>query len=231
MRELLFIICLIGVITVKSFAQYDASAHKLLDLGTEMEDKMMKLSAPITKSRNHNLYLNASWQNSAVVNEDDEVIYFNGRYNVLDKAIELKNKNGIRSIRADRVKAAMIGKRYFIVVPQEFIEGVANTSFFELLSLGKTNLYVQHILKSRMIGSNSLTTSLNGDKEYYIDQELYYHKTGQSCKKLKSNKKNVLTLMEDGRIEVETFRKENNLKYKSQKDLIRIFDFYNSLED
>lgn len=227
MKYILTIICAV-ICLFTCQAQSNEAAALIMQESAAMQDQVMKLSTAITKSRNHNLYLNKTWQNGAVVTKDQQVAYFNGRFNVLDNSIELKNKNGIRSIRANRVKAAMIGDRIFISVPKDQIKQQANTSFYEVISLGKINLYVKHFLKSRMTGSNTLTTGYNGEKEYFIDEELHYHGNGMLCQKLKGKKK-ILELFGTLRGEVEAYAKDQSLKYKAKEDLIRIFDFYNSL--
>lgn len=211
-----------------SLGQVNGDAQLLINQEVRMQEQIKKHSASISKKREHILYLDQSWQHSALVTKNGDIAYFNGRYSVLDNHIELINESGMRAIRPDRVSAAMVGNKYFLSVPKDQIKGNANTSFFEVLSVGKINLYLKHILKSRMKGSNSLTTGYNGEKQYYIDEELYYQNEGQLCQKLKSKKK-ILALFSSKKEDVDSFAKSNDLKYKSIEDLKRIFDHYNEL--
>ena len=227
MKQMAILVCMIWAVV--GDGQDNTAAQIIIDQGERMEKQINKVSIAIKRNKSHNLYLNTAWQNSAVVSDENQVTYFNGRFNVLNKSIELKNKNGIRSIRPNRVEAAMVGNRYFTVVPADQIRGEANSSFFEVLALGEVNLYALHLLKTRMTGSNSITTAYNGEKEYYIGEQLYYHKTDGLCQELKVNKKNILRLFGDRKDEVEVFRRDKKLKYKSKEDLIQIFEFYNSL--
>ena len=79
-----------------------------------------------------------------------------------------------------------------------------------------------------MTGSNSLTASYNGEKEYYRDEEIHYQEEGGLCQKLRSKKK-TLALFTVDKETVETFVKENDLKFKSIEDLKKIFGYYNEL--
>lgn len=227
MKQILLWTCILGAVAV--FGQDNEAAAIILAQGEQMEEQVMKVSTPVSRSKDHTLYLNPDWQNSAVVGGDGQVTYFNGRFSVLDKRIELKNKNGVRTISPARVEAAMVGERYFLVVPADQRKEEAATAFFELLSLGKVNLYMLHLLKSRMSGSNGITANYNGEKVYYIGEQLYFQPEGGLCQKLKFSEKKILALFGDQKAEVEAFAKENNLKFRPKDDLIRIFDHYNSL--
>jgi len=223
-----FLVITFMLFQVLAFGQHNEAAEKLIAEGTMMEEQIKKYSTPLRNNRNHNLYIDKIWQNSAVITTKGETMYFNGRFNVLDEAIELKNKSGIRSIRASGVSAAMVGDRFFISVKKDKIKKQESDSFFEILSMGNINLYMKHFLDTRMSGTNTLTSAYNGSKEYFIAEDLYYHTEDQLCQKLPS-RKNTMNLFGEKKMEVKKFISTNNLKFKSKQDLIRIFDFYNSL--
>jgi len=62
--------------------------------------------------------------------------------------------------------------------------------------------------------------------EYYLkkDDERIAHK-------VKKNKKSILEALSDERNKVETYTKENKLKYSSEKDLAAILAYYDSLKE
>lgn len=227
MKQLVFLICLLSASSI--YGQNYTAVKTILAQGKQMEEQVNQLSVAVSRRKAHMLYLNADWQNSAVVDATGQMIYFNGRFSVLDRAIELKTRQGIRSISPVKVKAAMVGDRYFVVVPSDQLKENTGTAFYEILSIGKVNLYVLHILKSRMTGSNGITTAINGDKVYYISEQIYCQPKEGLCQKLKFNTKKILALFGDRKADVEAFAEENNLKFKSKEDLIRIFNFYNEL--
>lgn len=143
-----------------------------------MEEQVTEFSTSISRKKDHTLYISSDSQNSAVVGKDGQVTYFNGRFSVLDRAIILKNGNGLRSISPGRVQAAMVGDQYFIVIPAKQLKENTGTAFYELLSLGKVSLYKLYVLKSRMSGSNGITTAYKGEKVYYIGEQFYYQPVG-----------------------------------------------------
>ncbi len=179
--------------------------------------------------REHNLYLNKAWQNCVLVTQKDEILYFNGRYSVLDHAIQWKRSDDIGVIYPGQIKSAMVGA--YVLVPFKVgeIDGVHRPTYLEILSEGSLNLYLRHYLDSRIQGSNSLTAGINGTKEYFLAEDLYFSKGRTQVNKLKTSKKKMGQLFEARKEKVENFMKEHNLKYNSKEELIRIFDFYNGL--
>ena len=57
----------------------------------------------------------------------------------------------------------------------------------------------------------------------------YYIKEGNNFKNIKLKKKDILLLFNDKSKVVNNFAKENKLSFKSEKDLNKIFSYYESL--
>lgn len=62
-----------------------------------------------------------------------------------------------------------------------------------------------------------------------IDDKIYIGYKNSSAIELPSKKKDILYLFASKTNEIESFAKENNLGFKSEEDLIKIFNFYHSL--
>lgn len=69
-----------------------------------------------------------------------------------------------------------------------------------------------------------------GDKtDQYTKVSTYYTTSNSKLKKIKNNKKHVLKLFKDKKEQIKKYASDNNLSYKKDYDLAKIFEYYNSL--
>lgn len=211
-----------------------AQTQQVIERLTSFQDSIIMALANISfnkssRVKEHNLYLDKGWQNSAVVTADDQILYFSGRFNVLNNAIEMKLKDKIKFVYPRKIKLALIGQDLLIPAKgNQFEKATANT-YLHVLSYGKINLFNRYVLESKIEGGNSLVPEVTGQKKYYIDESYYYSEGFGSFSKLRSSKKKVLALFKDKSEEVSSFVKANKLKFNNKEDLTKIFDYYNKL--
>ena len=102
---------------------------------------------------------------------------------------------------------------------------------FEILAKG----YCKLLLKRNMtIKREKETVNLNYEGGNYVDrfvtQEVYYIKKGNASPLvIKKNKKKILKLLSDKAEELENYIEKNKIKVSKDPDLIRLFEYYNSL--
>lgn len=217
--------------TSNGFGQIAQTIEKLGHIQKTNIEAIEDLSYPSRSTRTHHFYLDKSWQNSYVITLSDEVIYFNGRYNVLNKAIECFSNNQQRILYPKKVKGAVVGKNAFIPLSQELVRQMGNNRYAEILSSGQIHLLNSYIMDTRMDSGSSISFEGTGKKTYFIDEVLYYTQDFKSITKLSKSKNNVLDLFGTKRETIADFVKENRLRFNNKEDLIRIFDFYNALVD
>lgn len=192
-------------------------------------DALEDISYPSKSGRVHHFYLNKNWQNSFVITLDDETIYFNGRYNVLNKTIESHWKGEQRVIYPKKIKAAQIGENLLIPIGADQIRQVDNNRYLEVLSFGKLNLLNGYGLETKMETGSSLSFQGTGKKTYFIDETLYHTSDFKTIEKLDNSKGKILDLFGQQEKAVANFAKENRLRFNNKEDLRLIFDFFNSL--
>lgn len=102
-------------------------------------------------------------------------------------------------------------------------------SYYQVLDSGKTML-LKHtlILESRNpingFNSNATTTVLDQVNTYYV----YSKEKGMS--KISKSNDDVLKTLTDKRKEVDSYMASNSLKVKKEDDLVKVFQYYNSLK-
>ena len=97
-------------------------------------------------------------------------------------------------------------------------------TFYEALDTGKADLLLCRKVKITEVKVVGLATQ----KEYQSSQE-YYISIGNDLVKCKKSSSFFVELFADKKDLVKKYIDENNLKFKSEKDLVRIVRFYNSL--
>ena len=191
---------------------------------------LSKISAQLnTKRRAHTFYIEKEWQHCTMQTKDGRLFHFNGRYSVLDNAIEWNMNGKSGKIYPGRMNGASIGNRVFVPIPADRIDGERSASYFEVLEAGNMSLFVRHTLDYKVEGSNGLTSNVNGEKVYFMTEELYYAQGDDALKKLKGGKKRVLKLFENRRDDMETYVESKKIKFNDRKDLRELFNRYNQL--
>lgn len=148
--------------------------------------------------------------------------------------VEFNTPEGIKIISGTLIKGFTLQKQNQLpktyISTLEFVDNYdkIKPSFFEILVDGNiklleyTKINIQKPDYVEAFNTGSKDIKITKDKQLFITQ-------GNEVLKLKPNKKNILALMADKKIEVEAFIKQNNLFVKDRADLLKIFNFYNQI--
>lgn len=100
--------------------------------------------------------------------------------------------------------------------------------FFNILYDGKILLLKKTNLK--LLESNYVGPLVAGDKdnEYILENKYYVYKNDKLYS-IKKNKRKILKILNDKNEEIKKFASENNLKFKNDYDLSKIFRYYDNL--
>ena len=105
------------------------------------------------------------------------------------------------------------------------VDNFSKTTYYRVLFDGKITL----LLKSyKTLMENKSYNSATTEKKF-TDNTIYYVFKDGAMKKFKPSKKDFLELLPTKAIEIETFMKKEKLDFKSNDDLVKIFEFYSSL--
>ncbi|WP_259017132.1 hypothetical protein [Emticicia fluvialis] len=107
--------------------------------------------------------------------------------------------------------------------------GVVPVTYLLVLYKSKTSL-LKHV--SKMMQKANYQGAYSVDRRYdsYLDNSEYYlKKPDGSLNRVKLKKNSVLNALEEKKDAIEAFIKKEELALKSEYDLVRIVDYYNSL--
>lgn len=107
--------------------------------------------------------------------------------------------------------------------------GTIPVSYLLVLYKNKTSL-LKHV--SKMMQKANYQGAYSVDRRYdaYLDNSEYYlQKTDGSLKRVKLKKSSVLSALHDNKDAIDTFIKKENLELKSEYELARVVDYYNTL--
>jgi hypothetical protein len=113
---------------------------------------------------------------------------------------------------------------------QVFLEDKKKTVFMRLLYQNKSSLYKHHY---KTFLEADYTGPYSADRRYdeYSDEHAWYiEPAGREPRKLRPKKKALIQIMESHGREIEEFIKREKPDLKSDRDLIRLVEYYDSLE-
>ena len=118
--------------------------------------------------------------------------------------------------------------RKVFVNTQNFATDDKMKGFFEMLSSGKLNLMNYSKTWIKQPTYNAALNVGSKDTEIIREEKLYAARDGKA-QKFSASKKSLLELMADKKTEMEAFLKQTQPDLKNRMQLVRVFDYYNSL--
>jgi hypothetical protein len=151
--------------------------------------------------------------------------------------IEFNTPDGIKVISGTFVRGFSLQKPNQIVPKNfistlEFVDNYDKTkpSFFEVLIEGKTKL-LEYIKITTQKPDYNEAFNVGSKDIKIIKEKQYFINKGKEVLRFSTNKKELFELMADKKTEVEKYIKDNELTLKDRSDLMKVFEYYNSLSN
>lgn len=178
-------------------------------------------------------YYNDDWNNGNLILINDKTI--NGyplKYDLSHNNIQIKTPDDIKIISIGAVKeVTWLTKNGTIEILKNcslFKNSKEKIGFYSIVYNGNISLFKKTDLK--ILSSNYNGTVVAGDKcDKYVKENKYYIYTNDKIYSVKKNKRKILKFFNNKAEKVEEFASENNLSFKKEYDLAKIFNYYNSL--
>lgn len=198
----------------------NSSFENLYDL-REMNDYNIGANTKIKGT----VFLFEDWNNKGIVYSIFNTYELNKlNYNMLNDnfSVEL-SKDSLYILSKEKIDSVAIDNHIFVKKKMAnktfFYEKIAQTNSISLLK--KYNVSQKEGTFNPLDGKTSPTV-LYKEENYFIDN--------QGLTKIKPSKKTILPYFKDKTSAVSKFLKENNISFKKDADLKKLFEFYNSIE-
>ncbi len=167
-------------------------------------------------------YLNSDWEMGNLQTGDNKLI--------TDVAFMYNVSLDRMEIRAD-VNPAVMGRINFVgkvFIYSGFIyNGQVRSGYFELLSEGSDVLLKRYSVQTTDAKGGAL---VGHDAYQNITQSLYIKKGNEPAVMVKKKKSEIIKVLSDHKKEVEAYIHENHLNMLKTKDIIRLLNYYSTLE-
>ncbi len=202
----------------------------MIDSVDHQNSMLLESLSQAIKPSKEDMYLNEHWEFGILISMEDEPIFFNGRMNVTRGILECRVQNNVRMILPNKIKFFQMGGMKYIPVIGSSFRGSQNNNFLTLVSLGPVSLlkgYWIDVIYER--SSNSLFPNATGQEKKVIKSRLYYSTDLKDFREVRRTKKFISDLLASRTNEVQDYVEINRLKFKSERDITLIFDYFNQL--
>ncbi|HTF21709.1 MAG TPA: hypothetical protein VK658_26705 [Chryseolinea sp.] len=181
-------------------------------------------------------YLGTHWRKSAIqLYKDDRVVEgYPVRYDIQTDALDVKTDAGVKVLEGKRIRSfswvdsSRLDPVFFVNARDYKFEGSPLLGFFEVLVDGKVPLFKRTELHVKKADYNvSFDVGSRDDK--ILKQSSYYIGQQQTVVEVSPTRKKVIALFGDKANEMEKYMSDNDVSLKKEADLVRTFQYYNSL--
>lgn len=172
------------------------------------------------------MYQNDRWIDGNVVLADNSVLDdVKLRYNVYYKQMQfIQGPDTAAFSNPDEISHILLGEDKFIYT--EFVkDNELSSDYFKVLADGPCK-----VLHRSLVKYHEVIEKKNCIEERFIKCcEFYIQTEGDAARQVKCNKKSVCSALGDKNEQIKAFIEGNDMKMKSEEDLIAVVDYYNSL--
>lgn len=184
------------------------------------------------KETKGSFYYNETWQKGTIkLFSGEEIKDYPLKYDMKMNRIDIKSNNSVKIISIGAIKEIIW------IRSNGTIETLINTSlykntnevgFFSVINDGKISLLKKTDLKLLESNYNGVVVAGNESKRY-IKKEKYFICSNEKLTYIKPKKKKILKNFKDKAEMLEKYADDNDLNFKNDNDLNKIFNYYNSL--
>lgn len=219
---------------ILSQAQTDLTDSRVQDAYTDLVNSVTR--AIVKTDIKGSPYFNEKFIDSKIKYFDknlEEVFYL--RYNAFSDEIEMsKNKfqnESVEIVQKNENIVCYIEDDIFLLKSYKNEIGNQKKGYLNIIFDGKKSKIYRSNRKIFMEATQARTSLERAFPARYIDEKSYYisSKNSSEINYLKVSKKSLLKLIDSKEKKVKKFISENKIKLKNEADLIKVFEFYESI--
>ena len=173
-------------------------------------------------------YLDEDFKLATVIVKDDDSYSAYMRYNAFHDEMEMQENNkAVSLMKRDYVKARLDGKLYKITPFK--VDGNRDQGYVVVLKEGPSALYLKEDIILRE-GKEATSSYSKAQPPKFERQDFYLLGIGEDTPvKIKLNKKSILNQFSSHKKDLEKFVKDNKLKLKTEEEVLKLLNYYDSL--
>lgn len=235
MKKLTFLVIIGSLIFKTSFSQdlgVNAGGHQYAGLPNNSADYISNFDANIKKSLSENhkniigsIYINPEFSTAKISKQESN---FQLRYDAYNDEMELKTLDD---------------NRYLLKKPELEVAFSKTSKTYRVFSNDNNNCFFVVLLKGdeiSLLSKETITFNEESKPETGYDTYspptlkrnqdiIYIGYKNNTAYELPSNKKEIIALFSSKSKDIKDFAKINNLNFNKKEDLIKIFEYYNTL--
>lgn len=182
-------------------------------------------------------YLNVDWQKTSFTLIGSDKVYegYECRYNIESNQLEIKSQTGVNGLSGTKIKSFVwidsktSSPTFFINAQDYSFNEKLQSGFLNVLSDGKIPLFKQTTTFIRTSNYRPELHAGSRDSKIFKIEKFYFSK-GKSLFQVKpKDLKKPELIFGDSGIEIKKFIESQSLSLNNESDLIKVFNFYNSL--
>jgi hypothetical protein len=173
------------------------------------------------------VYFPDEWTMGTAHLSDGSVIEdMNLRYNMYSQQMQfIKDNDTAAFARPEEIASLSIGDHQFIYTSFN-AEKELKDGYFEVLTHGKCQLLLRREITYHLV--DDLDDGVINDS-YILEKTYYIEREDKPASRISLNKKAVISAFCEKQNQVEKYIKKNKIRFKTQEDMVRVVDYYNSL--
>ena len=120
---------------------------------------------------------------------------------------------------------SLSGNNFKFITGLPAIDNQKQSNFYLVLSEGPMSL-LKSIRKVISVTKDDISGEI--DKKFDVYEDLYLF-DGKEIKRVRKERQFILTVLSGKKAQIETFLKTNSINFKNTQDIVKLFEFYNSL--
>ncbi|MEZ5199131.1 MAG: hypothetical protein R2764_22935 [Bacteroidales bacterium] len=175
------------------------------------------------------MYLDDEWKTATVILKDNTVKEnLSIRYNIYTQQMQfIQNSDTLAFGNPVEIASVVFDGRTFIF-SSFYCNDQVKQGYFEVMCGGECKLLLHRCIKYKYVEECSDPNTEFVKEEYFLGKKFYILRNDQPAIVLPNKKNDVVDLLSNSNVDIKSYIRENKIKINQEKDLIKLFHFYNS---
>ncbi len=232
----------VTILLLLTLIMYQATAQKSLDNKINkdkvLSKEVIKQISYTPRGNYQELFISEQWHKGSLLLKSGEIIKnCPMRYDIHRNMMEIRVDNQIRIIEGHRINKFIWNN--YKAQPAVFVNAekykkenssLSLSGFVRIITRGKVS-FIAKMNTEILYANYNQALSVGSKKNKLIKSEAFYLVKNNQTTKIRKKRRDVLNYFENKSALLKQYAKKNNLRFRKEKDLAQIIDYYNALND